>query len=166
MWLAKLGKGMLSSVEQAFVGREEIRAHLKTTAWEATTPPGKKCFHMLLQIYRIHSRSSLIPLWSLFDFSFSLHLCYSRTSLIRTPKGQSEVSVLERCPYTFRKSLFDIQRLGFWNQIAHQTNGIHPVQIHLIGIRDLPDHRRVRTKEVRFIRIHSLGPTFSARWPY
>ena len=24
---------------------------------------------------------------------------YSRTSLIRTPKGQSEVSVLERCPY-------------------------------------------------------------------
>ena len=24
---------------------------------------------------------------------------YNRTSLIRTPKGQSEVSVLERCPY-------------------------------------------------------------------
>ena len=24
---------------------------------------------------------------------------YSRTSLIRTPKGQSKVSVLERCPY-------------------------------------------------------------------
>ena len=30
------GKGMLSSVEQAFVGREEIRAPLKTPAWEAT----------------------------------------------------------------------------------------------------------------------------------
>ena len=29
------GKGMLSSVEQAFVGREEIRAPLKTPAWEA-----------------------------------------------------------------------------------------------------------------------------------
>ena len=29
------GKGMLSSVEQAFVGREEIRASLKTPAWEA-----------------------------------------------------------------------------------------------------------------------------------
>ena len=26
---------MLSSVEQAFVGREEIRAPLKTPAWEA-----------------------------------------------------------------------------------------------------------------------------------
>ena len=25
-------------------------------------------------------------------------LIYSRTSLIRTPKGQSKVSVLERCP--------------------------------------------------------------------
>ena len=36
MWLAKCGKGMLSSVEQAFVGREEIRAPLKTPAWEAT----------------------------------------------------------------------------------------------------------------------------------
>ena len=24
---------------------------------------------------------------------------YSRTSLIRTPKGQSKVSVLDRCPY-------------------------------------------------------------------
>ena len=33
--LAKRGKGMLSSVEQAFVGREEIRAPLKTPAWEA-----------------------------------------------------------------------------------------------------------------------------------
>ena len=29
------GKGMLSSVEQAFVGREEKRAPLKTPAWEA-----------------------------------------------------------------------------------------------------------------------------------
>ena len=28
---------MLSSVEQAFVGREEIRAPLKTPAWEART---------------------------------------------------------------------------------------------------------------------------------
>ena len=28
------GKGMLSSVEQVFVGREEIRAPLKTPAWE------------------------------------------------------------------------------------------------------------------------------------
>ena len=38
MCLAKLGKGMLSSVEQAFVGRDEKRASLKTPAWEATMP--------------------------------------------------------------------------------------------------------------------------------
>ena len=36
MWLAKLGKGMLFSVEQAFVGRDEIWARLKMLAWEAT----------------------------------------------------------------------------------------------------------------------------------
>ena len=36
MRLAKLGKGMLFSVEQAFVGREEIRAPLKTLEWEAS----------------------------------------------------------------------------------------------------------------------------------
>ena len=35
MWLAKHGKGMLSSVEQAFVGRDEKRASLKSPAWEA-----------------------------------------------------------------------------------------------------------------------------------
>ena len=33
----KLGKGMLLSVEQAFVGRDAIRAPLKTSAWEAIT---------------------------------------------------------------------------------------------------------------------------------
>ena len=36
MWLAKLGKGMLFSVEQAFVGRDERQAPLKMLAWEAT----------------------------------------------------------------------------------------------------------------------------------
>ena len=36
MWLAKLGKGMLFSVEQAFVGRDERQARLKMLAWEAT----------------------------------------------------------------------------------------------------------------------------------
>ena len=30
---------MLFSVEQAFVGREEIRAPLKTPAWEASKTP-------------------------------------------------------------------------------------------------------------------------------
>ena len=38
MWLAKLGKGMLFSVEQAFVVRDEIRAPLNTTVWEANLP--------------------------------------------------------------------------------------------------------------------------------
>ena len=32
-----------------------------------------------------------------------------------------------------------------------RLDGIHPVQIHLIGIRDSPDHRSVRNKEVKFI---------------
>ena len=34
--------------------------------------------------------------------------------------------------YTFRKSLFDIPRLKS-PCIAHQPDGIHPVQIHLMG---------------------------------
>ena len=33
--MAKLGKGMSFSVEQAFVGRGEIRAPLKTRTWKA-----------------------------------------------------------------------------------------------------------------------------------
>jgi len=33
--LAKLGKGMLFLVKQAFVGRDEIPAPLKMPAWEA-----------------------------------------------------------------------------------------------------------------------------------
>ena len=39
MWLAKLGKGMLSSVEQVFVGRDEGWAPLKTPVWEAVGNP-------------------------------------------------------------------------------------------------------------------------------
>ena len=35
--------------------------------------------------------------------------------------------------------------------IAHQPDRIHPVQIHLIGIRDSPDHRSVLNKEVKLI---------------
>ena len=36
---------MLSSVEQAFVGRDEIRAPLKTPAWEATSATQRQKFH-------------------------------------------------------------------------------------------------------------------------
>ena len=40
-WIGKImavitGKGMLFSVEQAFVGKDEIQAPLKTPAWEVT----------------------------------------------------------------------------------------------------------------------------------
>ena len=40
-WIGKImavitGKGMLFSVEQAFVGRDEIQAPLKMIVWEAT----------------------------------------------------------------------------------------------------------------------------------
>ena len=47
-----------------------------------------------------------------------------------------------------------------------RLDGIHPVQIHPIGIRDSTYHRRVCNKEVKFIRIYSLGPRFSVRCPY
>ena len=32
-----------------------------------------------------------------------------------------------------------------------RLDGIHPMQIHLIWIRDSPNHRSVRNKEVKFI---------------
>ena len=35
--------------------------------------------------------------------------------------------------------------------IAHQQDGIHPVEIQLIWIRDSPDQRSVRNKGVKFI---------------
>ena len=38
-----------------------------------------------------------------------------------------------------------------WACVAHQQDGIHPVQIHLIRIRDSPDHCSVLNKEVKFI---------------
>ena len=40
------------------------------------------------------------------------------------------------------------------------------MQIYLIGIRDSPDHRSVRNKEIKFIRIYHLGPRFSVRFPH
>ena len=42
MWLANLGKGMLLSVEQAFVRRDETRPPLKTPVWEATCNANSK----------------------------------------------------------------------------------------------------------------------------
>ena len=37
------------------------------------------------------------------------------------------------------------------HSLSHQPDGIHPLQIHLIGFRDSPDHRSVRNKKVKFI---------------
>ena len=51
---------MLFSVEQAFVGREEIRAPLKTPAWEATIDVAVlSCFNMKLQRWQALSVPSL-----------------------------------------------------------------------------------------------------------
>ena len=47
-----------------------------------------------------------------------------------------------------------------------RLDGIYPVQIHLIGIRNSPDDYSVRNKEVKFIWIYSLGPRVSVRCPY
>ena len=54
--------------------------------------------------------------------------------------------------YTFCKLSFDIQRPAFEVTLhRHQPDGIHPMQIHLIWIRDSPDHRSVHNKEVKFM---------------
>ena len=46
---------MLFSVEQAFVGREEIRAPLKTPAWEAIFPLDRPFSTALSEMYNIPS---------------------------------------------------------------------------------------------------------------
>ena len=66
MWLqAKLGKGMLFSVEQAFVGRDKIQAPLKTTAWEANLPSTGCPFQMTLYC---HLQAPAV--WTLLPCSF------------------------------------------------------------------------------------------------
>ena len=77
MCLAKHGKRMLSSVEQAFVGRDEKRAPLKTRSWVATTMAtflfffNEICFilrtdrqcHLLTQMYAMKQNEKNRPLW-------------------------------------------------------------------------------------------------------
>ena len=61
--MAKLGKGMLSSVEQAFVGRDEKRAPLKTPAWEANNLYAHyRPFHPLL-VFIDTIYTDLLPLF-------------------------------------------------------------------------------------------------------
>ena len=70
--LVKLGKGMLFSVEQASVGRDEIQAPLKLPGWEATVthaciiayntcqyPKGYNC-HLLLFFARLKNDSNTL----------------------------------------------------------------------------------------------------------
>ena len=45
-----------------------------------------------------------------------------------------------------------------------RLDGIYPMQIHLIGIWNSPDHYSVCDKEVKFIWIYS--PRVSVRCPY
>ena len=71
--LAKLGKGMLFSVEQVFVGRDEIRAPLKTPAWKAMNSG-------LL--------SSFLPTGACF-LKVGLKLCWSQILGISSVPGQS-----------------------------------------------------------------------------
>ena len=63
--LVKLGKGMLFSVEQAFVRRDEIQAPLKMPAWEATVT------HACIIAYN----SKYMPVSQGIQLSFVAFLC-------------------------------------------------------------------------------------------
>ena len=58
------------------------------------------------------------------------------------------------------ESLFGIQQLGFISPCiasSARLDRIHPAQVHLIGIRVSPDHRRVDNKELKFIIMNLLS---------
>ena len=110
---------------------------------------------------------------------------YSWTSLIRTPKGRSKVSVLERCPYyrgheydiTFKalciyhqdflslinwlktNASFIVWTLNWDNWLTLMCNHKHEIVLNT-------SCWSVRNKEVKFIWICSLGPIFSFCFPY
>ena len=52
---------MLFSVEQTFVGREEIRAPLKTPAWEASRAPADVPLYWAVVLSRIVGRRGYNP---------------------------------------------------------------------------------------------------------
>ena len=69
--------------------------------------------------------------------------------------------------HNFRKSCFGIYSdwaLYYLAQLISQTTRRDIDD--LIGIRNSPDLRSVRNKEVKFIWIYSLGPRFCVRCPY
>ena len=55
--------------------------------------------------------------------SLFLYVLYSQTSLILTPKGQSKVSVLERCPY--KKGHYDDVTYSFKSVQPELKSGSH-----------------------------------------
>ena len=71
--LAKLGKRMLFSVEQVFVGRDEIRAPIKTPAWEAM---------------KSRLLSSFLPTWAC-SLKVGWKLCWSQILGISSVTGQN-----------------------------------------------------------------------------
>ena len=93
MWLGKFGKGMLFSVEQAFVGRDERRAPLKNTcvgrderqappktpAWEASAFPRRACLtpsppsSLLLFPEKDGKRERITPVWRLSSSDSDAH---------------------------------------------------------------------------------------------
>ena len=62
--------------------------------------------------------------------------------------------------FTFRKLLFGSIAAGLYitlHSSPARLHGIHPVRIHLMGIRDSPDHRSVVIKRLRLYEFTLCG---------
>ena len=73
--MAKRGKGMLFSVEQAFVGRDEMRGPLKAPAWEARVDR----LNMTHKLVIVKKRDPRVTFF--LHFFPSLRLCSARRIL-------------------------------------------------------------------------------------
>ena len=82
VWMAKFGKGMLFSVEQAFVGRDERRAPLKTPAWGGMKDE--------LPQKRLRGRLAPSPVARV-SRPRSLHACYSSLKRRKTRKNNASL---------------------------------------------------------------------------
>ena len=60
-------------------------------------------------------------------------------------------SVMFHCTPFANRCWYKATGLHILHSSSTSRDGIHPVQIHLIGIRDSPEHRSVRNKENKFI---------------
>ena len=95
MWLAKLGKGILSSIEKAFFGRDERRALLETLVWEATyTEDGTK--------WKFSPQTKLITIWFL---KYNINIVVVR----------HEISTrIKKSPFLVVKNVWSVSRV--WGQ--------------------------------------------------